>query len=429
MPSPIARRVPASGRQRSVSRQPIRRQPPATTKSIPFDYVFQLPLTGERGNKVQDVVEISVEGVFVALSVGYSLAPDEQRTSRTFSPVFDPGTTLQPPVIIPLFNPNNALESILVAGMPEAEVIIIELDLTQARPPTSPRIVGNGRLGADGTETIDLQARIATGIIYVWDRTNNLFSQLFEINPTLMTPVIGINPQTQKLPAEGDQIVHVYGSPADTDPVSIFLLESATGNIKRVRDTIRFVRDISSFEKLTGRAEVTLNEPLSAGDTLVIKSENFIGISFSPFIIPRPRLSTLTLGALAAGLETIGADLTRGFRLNPNFAGTDLPLDQLAAGTLERIFQTGDVAAEEVSFLYSIDVTGSGREYQNKPIHNIAGLGIANGDRPFRPFSRPVAFEPRSVIRIQVEELSGPPGTLFIVLQGYKILGAGQIPG
>ena len=28
-----------------------------------------------------------------------------------------------------------------------------------------------------------------------------------------------------------------------------------------------------------------------------------------------------------------------------------------------------------------------------------------------------------------VEELSGPPGTLFIVLPGYKILGTGRIPG
>ena len=28
-----------------------------------------------------------------------------------------------------------------------------------------------------------------------------------------------------------------------------------------------------------------------------------------------------------------------------------------------------------------------------------------------------------------ITEISGPPGTLFIVLQGYKILGTGRIPG
>jgi hypothetical protein len=87
------------------------------------------------------------------------------------------------------------------------------------------------------------------------------------------------------------------------------------------------------------------------------------------------------------------------------------------------------VAAEEVSFLYSLDVGDTGREHQNRPIHNIAGLGIANGDRPSRPFAKPMVFEPRSFIRLQIEEISGPPGTLFIVLQGYKILGAGRIPG
>jgi hypothetical protein len=146
------------------------------------------------------------------------------------------------------------------------------------------------------------------------------------------------------------------------------------------------------------------------------------------FTIPRPRLSTIPLGALAAGLEKIGADLTDGFRLNPNFAGlatADLSLEQLP----DRIFETGSVAPEEVSFLYSLDMGSTGREYQSKPIHNIAGLGIANGDRPMRPFAKPMVFEPRSSIRLQIEEISGPAGTLFIVLQGYKILGTGRIPG
>jgi hypothetical protein len=36
---------------------------------------------------VQDVVEISTEGVFVALSVGYSLVLDERSTARTFQPL------------------------------------------------------------------------------------------------------------------------------------------------------------------------------------------------------------------------------------------------------------------------------------------------------------------------------------------------------
>src|SRR6266850_5291303 len=77
-----------------------RRPPPPTTKTIPFDYVFQFPLTGERNNRVQDVVEISMEGVFVALSLGYSVVLDEQKRPRTFQPVINQRTTPQNPVLV-----------------------------------------------------------------------------------------------------------------------------------------------------------------------------------------------------------------------------------------------------------------------------------------------------------------------------------------
>jgi hypothetical protein len=92
-----------------------------------------------------------------------------------------------------------------------------------------------------------------------------------------------------------------------------------------------------------------------------------------------------------------------------------------------------------VDFRYNIIDSGTGRELQNRPIHNIAGLGEPNGERPFRPFAKPVLFQPRSTIRIVVEEMS--KGKLFgyentngqrvqselnIVLHGYKILGYGN---
>jgi hypothetical protein len=82
-----------------------------------------------------------------------------------------------------------------------------------------------------------------------------------------------------------------------------------------------------------------------------------------------------------------------------------------------------------IEFKYTVVDSGSGRELQNRPIHNIAGLGESTGDRPFRPLAKPMMFAPRSTIRIEVEEIS--EGTLyegaqlFIVLHGYKILGYG----
>jgi hypothetical protein len=92
-----------------------------------------------------------------------------------------------------------------------------------------------------------------------------------------------------------------------------------------------------------------------------------------------------------------------------------------------------------IDFKYSIIDSGSGRELQNQPIHNIAGLGEATGERPFRPLAKPMLFMPRSTIRIEVEEISEGPiygyedtvtkqrvgAELFLVLHGYKILGYG----
>ncbi len=82
-----------------------------------------------------------------------------------------------------------------------------------------------------------------------------------------------------------------------------------------------------------------------------------------------------------------------------------------------------------IDFLYSIIDSGSGRELQNQPIHNIAGLGKADGDRPFRPLAKPMLFMPRSTIRIEIIEQSGGDfyagARLFFVLHGYKILGYG----
>jgi hypothetical protein len=468
----------------------LRPAPPA--KTIPFDYVFQFALQGTRGNKVQDVVEISSEGVFVALSVGYSLMPNEQRTEPTFEPDIKQFVLPQTPVMVPFFSENSPddLTGVRIIGVPGAEVVVLNLNgsVDPNSPEKLPISVDSGIIRPDGTFTIDFQPPIETDrIIRVWDKTNELLGQVFVVGAP-STPVIGPNPTTGKLPAVGDTSVHVYGWPgmSGATSVTVSLLKNADGTIVEV--TKDLIKDTESFPgKTTGRVEVELKivivegsepvpVPLAPGDLLYVRipeaadgpvleaasaesigpeaaSPESIGpeaasaesiasdprIPFSMFIVPLRRervVSELTLAELEAGLAAkSGADLTRGFRLNPNAANlleADLSLNQVFDGTRGRIFELGTgcvPAAEEVSFLYSFDVGDTGREHQNRPIHNIAGLGIANGDRPSRPLAKPMVFEPRSFIRLQIEEISGPAGTLFIVLQGYKILGTGRIPG
>jgi hypothetical protein len=117
------------------------------------------------------------------------------------------------------------------------------------------------------------------------------------------------------------------------------------------------------------------------------------------------------------------SDTTLGVTLKRLLSMTEVVVDQAAALQCLLLRLCG------IDFKYSIIDSGTGRELQNQPIHNIAGLGKADGDRPFRPLAKPMLFMPRSTIRIEVEEVSEGPiytgAELFIVLHGYKMLGYG----
>jgi hypothetical protein len=143
-----------------------------------------------------------------------------------------------------------------------------------------------------------------------------------------------------------------------------------------------------------------------------------IGYSFLP-----PRLDTPAVTRLTNTFNTIHGAIRDVW----------LSLGGVANPT-EEIYRCLAVRLCGIDFKYSIVDSASGRELQNQPIHNIAGLGEAAGNRPFRPFAKPMLFLPRSTIRIEVEEISEGSlygdqvdrrhgAELFIVLHGYKILG------
>jgi hypothetical protein len=125
------------------------------------------------------------------------------------------------------------------------------------------------------------------------------------------------------------------------------------------------------------------------------------------------------------------AVLKNGFKLNPDIAefalqnGGKTPLDP---SILASLFQVIGAPPENIQFLYAIFDEGSGREFQSEPILNIAGLGISNGDRPFRYFAQPITFAPQSTIRLEVREVSDFQGELDVVLHGYKVLGGAGTP-
>ena len=98
------------------------------------------------------------------------------------------------------------------------------------------------------------------------------------------------------------------------------------------------------------------------------------------------------------------------------------------SGVMSELFQAVAVPTEQIQFTYALFDDGSGREFQSAPILNTAGLGTADGERPFYYFARPITFVPRSVIRMEVTELSTVAGDLYVSLHGYKVLGGAATP-
>lgn len=144
------------------------------------------------------------------------------------------------------------------------------------------------------------------------------------------------------------------------------------------------------------------------------------------------RKSLVETGRRMRGDTIFGAVLRNGIRLNPQFADVALsaierggPLDARIA---DRLFQVVSPPPEQIQFLYALYDEGSGREFQSEPILNTAGLGISNGDRPFRYFPKPIVFAPRTTIRLQITEVSDFEGDLHVSLQGYKVLGQAGTP-
>src|SRR5512145_1712157 len=62
-----------------------RRDLPAV-RVIPYEYVADFTLQGNVGNLVQDVINISVEGAFVAVSISYGLVEERATSLQLLNP-------------------------------------------------------------------------------------------------------------------------------------------------------------------------------------------------------------------------------------------------------------------------------------------------------------------------------------------------------
>jgi hypothetical protein len=441
--------VTASGREQQ-------RDLPAG-RVIPYEYVADFTLKGDPGNLIQDVINVSVEGVFVATSIGYGLAEERAEAINLIDAPATLGevtlANLPPDVLIEGFRLNPNLRALVLlngglnSGLPMSQELRQRL-FQRLRPVDNFSFLlslvdtGTGRelqnkpvhslatLGrADGRRPFKMLPQPivflprSTIRLQVEERTQGVTGRLFitlqgykvlglagateeetrrlaEFEPMKKIPVY--DHETGNYRALGEMIAEDAPSTrvVPFDYVSTLDLTGLPGNI--VEDEVPINVD-------GGYVATALGYSLDAGDTKIEVDRRDEPINLNGIKLTEIRPAQA---------------LFDGIRIHPlrtRFAFTaGGQLNVVSQDLLGRLFQSVN-RPEEARFLYSINDTGTGRELQNQRVFNVAGLGIANGERPFKVFHKPMTFLPRSTIRVQVEEVFGR-GRLFLVFQGYKIL-------
>jgi hypothetical protein len=429
---------------------------------MPYDYAATFELTGRPGTIIQDVINISPDGVFVATAIGYGLEEDRERALKippqgsAPPPSFVPGDIplgqIPQDALIEGFRVNPRLESVVFAepstlggtalreklfskepvsisymatflqqmkSQEEISFLFSIVDTASGRELQDEPIHNLASLGkSNGERPFRLLAKPLSFLPRSTVRLQ-IIEQSEGVKGTLFIVLYGYR-ILQESDCSESQMRRLRGSPAypaavgrpdriiPFDYVAKLELTGRAGNLVEEEVSINveggFVATALGYGLVVDAASVPLNVP----DTLITAQRTFD--------LAQVPLRSFASSALSDGVRIRREFLRLAFENNGGLAA-DLPVG-LAGKIFERLNRT-----EAVSFRYAIFDTGRGRELQNQPIHNIAGLGIANGDRPFKTFARPMVFRPRSTVRIAVEEHFGR-GTLYLVFQGYKILRA-----
>jgi hypothetical protein len=462
----MAHTGPPSG-VNSFGREPARIAPAA--RVIPYEYVADFTLRGEVGNLVQDVINVSAEGVFVATAVGYGLAEERAAkvdliaspaTNTTATSITAPATlgdvklaNLPPDVLIEGFRLNPDLRALisenggLNASLPLNQGLRQKL-FQRLRPVDNFSFLlslvdtGTGRelqnkpvdslatLGrADGRRPFKM---LPQPMVFLPRSTIRL---QIEERTAAVTGRLFITLQGYKVLGLAGAAEEETRRLAEFEPIKKMpVYDHETGNYRPLGEAIeqdapstRVVPfDYVSTLDLTGQPGNILEDevPINVDGGYIATAVGYSLDAGDTRIEIDSNQDTVNLGEIQLTQIKPVQSLFDGIRVDPlrlRFAfSAGGQLSTVSRDLLGRLFQSVN-RPEEVRFLYSIIDTGTGRELQSQRAFNVASLGIANGDRPFKVFHKPMTFLPRSTIRVQVEELFGR-GRLFLVFQGYKIL-------
>lgn len=442
---------------------------------LSYDYVATFPLTGEVGRVREDVLNVSVEGVFVAQEIGYGFVAERTQTVFLLPP--PAGTpalpenlaevtlkSLPPDVLITGFRFNPAFERLAFVrdlADPKRTLLSPNLDAKLADPTSDDRIELLQRvLRVDELHFLFQIIDSGTGRELQNEPIHNVAGlgksngeRPFRVlaKPTAFLPRSTIRIQVEEATqgAQGELVLALHGykilgaanvteaqlrtAPPVVRAPYFYGSEKATARVlKQVREGQIPRQRIVPFDYVATFELTDTPENLVEDEVHINVEGGFVTTAIGYSLLPEDRSVTLDLpdgnGNVAVGdipLKQFPAEaLKEGFRIRPELVsiafGAGGQLAALPKDTINVLFERLNLP-EDVRFKYRVIDTGTGRELQNKFELNVAGLGIANGDRPFRELAYPMHFLPRSTIRVQVEEISGR-GRLFMVFQGYKIL-------
>jgi len=452
---------------------------------IPYDFGAKFQLKGIPGNTVEDVINITPEGAFVATAIGYGLLEERGR------PLVLPRAGLVLPALA-TFKPGSlTLDHFPPEGLVEgfrvdprvAPLIFVE------QPPGS----GQLRFSDQELPTADMgrifqRVKATKDVSFFFSIVDSASGRELQDIPShslaslgksngerpfrpLARPIFFMPRSTVRVQVieasegvRGDLHIvlfgyKVLGASACPEPMVRSLVESAAGVRPPTGPSPRVIPfDYVSSLRLAGKPgnlvedEVPINidggfVATGLGYALLVEDQQV------PLDIEKAKDPSITNPATPTGVFPQGQGtpvinlanlplkvfpptaLLDGMRIRPGFIryafgnnaqlANAIPLDVVRDAKSGRAFLFEPLnRAEDAAFKYTIFDTGTGREMQNMSLNNVAGLGIANGDRPFKQFARPMHFQARSTVRVSVEEGFGR-GTLYLVFQGYKLLGGG----
>jgi len=455
-------------RETAFGREQLRDLP--AVRVIPFDYVAQFDLKGEPGNLLQDVINISVEGVFVAVSIGYGLQEERVRPLAMLTGSGHPTPATLGEITLDNIPPDVLIEGFRIA--PEFEAVAIRNNqLNEALPIAVAETIFQRMRPRDDVTFLLSIVDSATGRELQNEPVHSV-ATLGSANgrrpfKPLSQPMVFMPRSTIRLQVEertrdvkGTLFITLQGykllGVAATDEREVRRLmhldpfkkipvyEYETGDYRTLGEAVMpdvpttglVPFDYVSTLDLTGRPGNIVEDEIP-----VNVDGGYVTTALGYSLDPRDNALDVDLANAAGEPDPQPSDpvnlkgvrlkdirparaLLDGIRIHPiriRFAFSSGQLvTNVAADVAGRMLQRLNFA-DEVEFLYGVVDTGTGRELQNELVHNIAGLGIATGDRPFRTLHKPMIFLPRSTIRVQVKEISGR-GRLFVVFQGYKML-------